>query len=52
MYLLVYKTREYNLNPILKITAHQESMNVKRMPYVDTGITVLPDSCGMENRRV
>lgn len=52
VYLLVDKTRESNLNIILKITTDQESMNFQRMPYIETGINVLPDSCGTENRRV
>lgn len=52
MYFLIDETKESNSNIILKITTDQESMNFQRMPYIETGSNVLPDSCGMENRRV
>ena len=50
MYFLVDETKESNSNIIL--TTDHESMNFQRMPYIETGSNVLPDSCGRENRRV
>lgn len=35
-----------------KVNIYHESMILQRMPYINTSIYVLPDSCGMENRRV